>query len=195
MFWNKYPYLDVHEMNLDWILKQLEIFQTRIDELKITIKDEIMAEVQPQLDEQDNKIYQLTSDFEAFKTSVNDSIYAFENQVQNQIANLEADIEYIRDLTQVVLAEAKLYSDIQNDNLYNRIINDVSGFLSQIKVINYITGEEMSIQSMFDYLCMFHLANPLSYTQLALKNITYTAFTGLGITWTDVITNGNILIP
>ena len=195
MFWNKYPYTDVHEMNLDWILCELIKFQTQINTLKETIETDLLDILQPEIDAQNLRIDTLSNNFNAFKAEVNNTLYQFNVDIQHRLADMDHQIQELRDLTTVVLNEAKLYSDIQNDNLYNRIINDVSGFLSQIKVTNYITGELMSIQSMFDYLCMFHLANPLTYTQLALKNITYTAFSGLGITWTDVVTNGNILIP
>ena len=62
-------------------------------------------------------------------------------------------------------------------------------------VINYITGDTMTVQEMFDYLCTFHLTNPLTYTQLALKAIDYSSLAALNLTYSDIIVNGNILIP
>ena len=52
----------------------------------------------------------------------------------------------------------------------------------------------MTPQQMFDYLCMFHLTNPLTYTQAALKGKTYNEVIALNLTYTDIIVNGNVLI-
>lgn len=195
MFWNKYPYTDTHELNLDWVLEQLNEFKTRLDTIAEGIYDEVMANVQPQLDDMNNRILTMESSFDSFKIEIRNSQLAFEQQVQQEIADLEHEFEVLKDAIDVRLEQVKLYSDIQNDNLYNRIMDEIAQGILNIKVLNYITGERVTIQDMFDYLCTFHLANPLTYTQLALKSIDYTSFAGLGITWTDVVTNGNILIP
>ena len=39
-FYNEYPYTDIHELNLDWILKKMR----ELEELVANIKEDILAE-------------------------------------------------------------------------------------------------------------------------------------------------------
>ena len=198
MFDNKYPYTDFHELNLDYVLKQLRVFQDALDNIEDRVYNHVMETVQPQLDEIKGEVTSLTNSFELFKTEVRNEITDFENEVNAQIADLDRRFLQLINTVNALIAQAKLYSDIQNENLYNRIVDDINNGvigIGDVKVINYITGETMTIQQMFNYLCIFHLTNPITYTQLALKGISYSALAALNLTYTDVIVNGNVLIP
>ena len=43
MFTNKYPYLDFHELNLDYVLKQIEDFRQELNTLEDRIYQRVMA--------------------------------------------------------------------------------------------------------------------------------------------------------
>ena len=198
MFENKYPYTDFHELNLDYVLKQIAAFREELDSISEKIYQEVMDQVQPQLDKLTSDFANLSNSFEAFKTEIRGTIFEFEQEVNDQIRELENEFIQVQDRLAVMVEQVKVYSDVQNDNLYNRIVDDInSGVigLGDVKVINYITGEIMTVQEMFDYLCAFHLTNPITYTQLALKAIDYDSLAALNLTYTDIIVNGNILIP
>ena len=198
MFTNQTPYTDFHELNLDWALKQLDLFKEQLANIEDRVYNRVMEQVQPQIDDIRNEVNALSNSFENFKTEVRNEIRDFENTVNAEIADLERRFTQLINTVNSLVNEAKLYSDLQNENLYTRIAEDIgSGKIAvgQAKVINYITGELMTPQQMFDYLCTFHLTNPITYTQLALKGITYSALAALNITYTDIIVNGNVLIP
>ena len=198
MFTNQTPYTDFHELNLDWCLKQLDLFKEQLANIEDRVYNRVMEQVQPQIDDIRNEVNALSNSFENFKTEVRNEIRDFEDTVNSQIADLERRFTQLINTVNSLVNEAKLYSDLQNENLYTRIADDIgSGKIAvgQAKVINYITGELMTPQQMFDYLCTFHLTNPITYTQLALKGIIYSALAALNITYTDVIVNGNVLIP
>ena len=197
-FEHKYPYLDFHEMNQDYILKQLEIFRQELATLEDKVYNRVMEQVQPQIDDIVFTVTQLVNSFDAFKREITDQQQTFEQQINNEIADLDLRFAQLVNTVNSLVSEAKLYSDVQNENLYNRIVDDINNGiigLGNVKVINYITGEVMTAQQMFDYLCMFHLTNPITYTQLALKAIDYASLAALNLTYTDIIVNGNVLIP
>lgn len=198
MFINKYPYTDFHELNLDYVLKQIKDFRAELDTISEKIYQKVMDQVQPQIDALVNDFTDLYNSFDGFKAEVRNSQLAFEQQVNNEIAALENEFLQVQDRLAVMVEQVRVYSDVQNENLYNRIVDDINNGvigLGNVKVINYITGEIMTVQQMFDYLCTFHLTNPITYTQLALKSITYNDLAALNLTYTDIIVNGNLLIP
>lgn len=198
MFNHKYPYTDLEEMNLDYILKQIEIFRTELATVEDKVYNRVMEQVQPQIDDIAGKVSSLQQSFNLFKTDIQNQIDTFEADVNAQIADLDRRFIQLVNTVNSLVAEAKLYSDIQNENLYNRIVDDINNGvigIGDVKVINYITGEIMNVQQMFDYLCMFHLTNPITYTQLALKAIDYDSLAARNLTYTDIIVNGNVLIP
>ena len=187
MFNNKYPYTDFHELNLDYVLKQLADFREELDTISETIYQRVMEQVQPQIDDIAEKVNTLSANFEAFKNEIRLEQATFEASVNSQIADLNIRFAQLVNTVNSLIEQAKLYSDIQNENLYNKIIEDINNGvigLGDVKVINYITGEVMTVQQMFDYLCMFHLTNPLTYTQAALKGKTYNEVAALNLTYT-----------
>ena len=197
MFTHEYPYTNLSEQNLDYILKQLEAFRKELSTLEDKVYDRVMEMVQPQIDDIKHEVDTLSANFENFKTEIRNEVRDFENTVNGQIADLERRFTQLINTVNSLVNEAKLYSDIQNENLYNQIAEDITtGKIvpGQAYVINYITGEKMTPQQMFDYLCMFHLTNPLTYTQAALKGKTYNEIIALNLTYTDIIVNGNVLI-
>ena len=196
-FNHRYPYTNLSEENLDYILEQLELFRDELDNIETRVYNKVMEMVQPQIDDIKREVDTLSANFENFKTEVRNEIRTFEDAVNAQIADLERRFTQLINTVNALVNEAKLYSDIQNENLYNKIVDDItSGRIvpGESKVINYITGEIMTNQQMFDYLCMFHLTNPLTYTQAALKGKTYNEVIALNLTYTDIIVNGNVLI-
>lgn len=198
MFNHSYPYTNLSETNLDYILKEIEKFRSELEALEEKVYNRVMGQVQPQIDSIQNEVNMLSSNFDTFKAEIRHQQADFEAAVNAQIADLELRFTQLINTVNSLIAETKLYSDIQNGNLYNRIVDDINNGvigIGDVKVINYITGEIMTVQQMFDYLCMFHLTNPITYTQLALKGITYSALAALNLTYTDIIVNGNVLIP
>ena len=198
MFNHDYPYTNLNEINLDYVLKQIKIFRDELNTLGEVVYNRVMAEVQPQIDDIVRQFNTLAGSFDVFKTEVRNSQLAFEQEVNQQIAALEREFQQVQDRLAVMVEQVKTYSDVQNENLYNQIVDDINNGVigvGDVKVINYITGEEMTVRQMLNYLCMFHLTNPITYTQLALKAIDYDSLAALNLTYTDIIVNGNILIP
>lgn len=204
-FFNRYPYSDYHELNLDWILSKINEFQKNLDDLEDRVTQAAIAAAREYVDVEIAKVYQdfnvlveqvgeltalftektaeLEHQFDAFTVSVQEQIVllnnrmnTFEQRVQNEITGINSTIDI----------------KIQNNNEY--ILSHLEDELAKIKVINYFTGEKVTVQAMFNYLSELHLENPITYTELAAAELTYTAYAALNMTYTELAVKGNSFI-
>lgn len=190
---NQYPYLDFHEMNLDWVLKILKEMDAHIDELH----DQILAEaVEATKEYVDTELEGFLAEFADLKSdfivltnnfnSLNAEFVQLKNDTESKLAQLEQDI-----INAVVGINQR--TDLLLQNMYDQIFSDLSTQLSQIKVINYFTGDQTSIQDMFNYLAMLHLNDYIDYDTMAYRAKTYTQLASLNINFENLIAHGNTL--
>lgn len=172
------------------ILKLKDMFDSFVKEINAIVDgfdnsykeytDEKFAEVLALVD---SKISDFSTDYTNFKIAIN-----------NAISSFQFDIDSFKEETNQSVKGAFAYTDSKiaanNDYIFERIGNEII----DIKVRNYFTGELVSIQDMLDYLADFHAENAILYNVLAEKNIDYTAFAALDITYTQLAVNGNNLI-
>ena len=204
-FFNRYPYSDYHELNLDWILSKINEFQKNLDDLEERVTQAAITAAREYVDVEIAKVYQdfnvlveqvgkltalftektteLERQFDAFTVSVQEQIVllnnrmnTFEQRIQNEITGINSTIDI----------------KIQNNNEY--ILSHLEDELAKIKVINYFTGEKVTVQAMFNYLSELHLENPITYTELAAAELTYTAYAALNMTYTELAVKGNSFI-
>ena len=193
MIFNSYPYEDFHEMNLDWVLKKLKEMDAAIDELH----DQILAEALEATKEYvDTKLAGFLAEFADLKSdfailtnnfnSLNADFITLKNDTESKLNALEQDI-----INAVIGVNQR--TDLLLQDMYNRIFSDLSTQLSQIKVINYFTGEQVTVQDMFNYLAMLHLNDSIDYDTMALRAKTYTQLAALNINFTNLAMHGNTL--
>lgn len=190
---NQYPYLDFHEMNLDWCLRILKEMDARIDEMHDTILAEAIAATEEYVDTKMADVLagfaDLKSDFIILTNnfnSLNAEFIQLKNDTNAKLNQLEQDI-----INAVVGINQR--TDLLLQNMYDQIFSDLSAQLSQIKVINYFTGEQVSIQDMFNYLAMLHLNDSIDYDTMAYRAKTYTQLAALNINFENLIAHGNTL--
>lgn len=82
---NEFPNWDSNKLNLDWILEQYSTFNQRIQEIEDHF-DEV-AEAMGQ------EVEQLESDFNDFKTLVDNNMDSFETQIQQELSSGLAQIQ------------------------------------------------------------------------------------------------------
>ena len=147
---------------------QINYVNNRVDELHNTIENEM------------NELRRDNSDFKDYVT--------------NEINRLIVQINRFYDILSATenAINARTDSVIEQNNEY--LLNHMETYLSNIKVVNYITGQRLSVQDMFNYLCMFHLTDPLTYTELAARNCTYAELAGYNMTYTELVTEGGTII-
>ena len=163
----------------------------RLDEalqtLSTQIYNQVMTDIEPQLNSLrsemtliENSFTSLRGEFAAldqefddFKTYVDNSILAMQRYVDDSVAN-------VYDYTN---------NQIEQNNVY--LLSQMQTYLSQIKVINFFTGEYVSIQNMFDYLASLHTADSIDYDTMASRAKTYTELAAFNKTYTDLVMAGN----
>ena len=74
-------------------------------------------------------------------------------------------------------------------------MEELSKNVRNFTVINFFTGEMVTVQNMFDTLAQLHIQNPMTYDIYANKNISYSALSLLKIDYTELVMKGNELIP
>lgn len=194
-FFNEYPYTNLHELNLDYILKQINSFNKRIDELS----DELVKSANIYTDKKFNEIVNEFNDFKNYVTvelekSKSDYV-EFSAYVTNRLVLTDNKIKELQKNLDSALASANDYTDraILFNNEY--IIDQTTKALSTVTVLNYFTGERVSIQDMFDYLSQFHLQNAITYEQIESRQKTVDFIVGLNKSVTEFVLNGGSLIP
>ena len=197
MFTQNYPYTDYHNLNLDWVIGKVKEFEERVN----NIESDILEQANKYTDEQlELAIVTLEADYNNFINEVNSEIAgldeAYDNfvkEVSDRIVLINARIDKMQDTVDSVLAQANDYTQqaIINNNEY--IIEQTTNALSTVNVVNYFTGQRISIQEMFDYLAQFHLENAINYNQMNTRALTYTQFNTLNMTYTDLALNGGTL--
>ena len=195
IFDNKYPYSDFHELNLDWILETVSNLEKRVDSLK----NEFLEQANKYTDE---KFAELKNDLSELEQELNMVVVELQEQYSEFTRVINARIQFIQndidDLNQKIDAEiigANEYTNqaiIQNNDY---LIEKLSETLGSLLVINFFTGEKITIQEMFDTLAKLHIQDPLTYTEYAEKNITYENLSLLNISYTDLVLKGKQLIP
>lgn len=197
-FSHEYPYTDFHEMNLDWILSKIKEFQERLDAISITILDEAKAYTDEQIT---IRLANVENDFAAFKAQVEAYLSGLDarfedlvDYVNDKIDEFESQLPAIYDSIQSAYENANAYTNraIEDNNTY--LINEIVEGIGRIKVINYFTGEKVSIQQMFDYLAALHATNGIDINTLVARNKTVNELIALNATVTDIATNGSVII-
>lgn len=166
-------YVDGLELN---VLEQANAYtDAKVEGFQIQV-DQIV-------DEFERIVEQINIDNAEFKSDVNDTITELERRVDDFNASLIATTNAINRRTDDAIAQNNI-----------SLLAQMQTYLSNILVTNYITGEQISIQEMFDFLCRYHLANAITYGELANKNKTYNELIAYNMTYADLISNGGAII-
>lgn len=194
-FWNKYPYTDFHELNLDWLLNEISTIEHRIDVLHDELKAELTTELKAYVDEELASVIEQFEDLQNFVDSLSDQFNdlkfefaAYEAEITNKVDNLtsyiDSQIQGCNNRTDILIASNNEY-----------IIDRLGEELRNVKVINFFNGELVSVQEMFNTLAKLHLTDGISYNQIASRGYTYGSIEALGLTYEDIIMHGNSLLP
>ena len=195
IFNNKYPYSDFHELNLDWILETVSNLENRVDNMKTEFLEQANKYTDEKFAEFKNDLAELEKELNTVVGELQEQYSEFTRVINARIQFIQNDINTLNQKIDAEIIGANEYTNqaiIQNNNY---LIEKLSESLNSLLVINFFTGEKITIQAMFDTLAKLHIQEPLTYTEYAEKNITNANLSLLNITYTDLVLKGKQLIP
>lgn len=178
-----FPYTNFHELNLDWIIKTMKALDEKVDSIEDRIYNKSKAYTDEQIAILRNEFNSLEDEFIAFKADVNKMFAAYTAKqdkafadykalVNAQIDLLEQEIRDAKAELQTLLAQANAYTDASLQMLLLQIPPIIGEQIKTALVYNLLTGKYVTIQAMFDYLCMFHAPDALTCGDMYAKNNT-----------------------
>jgi len=201
---NKYSYTDAHELNLDFLLLKIKELDTKVDELKEEIIaeasdiayerskeyiDERVAGILTDFEDLQNDFNALHDDFDAISDQFSDIAGEFNDLVEE----VDNKILYLQDYINAQIGAVNIRTDAAIAANNDMILSTMETYLANIKVLNYFTGEYVSIQDMFDYLAMLHLDDSIDYNTMVTRAKTYSQLIALNINYTNLAMHGNTL--
>lgn len=190
-FTHKYPYTDMHELNIDWLLERITTYEQTVKDLQDEFaKIHIVSEeyIQQMIDraiaaedyEVINKLEQLKQQLTSeYKTYVSQQINSLKNYVDIQ-DNIGINIS--KSYTDSAEARAKLYTD---DKLINYTY-----------MYSPITGEYMDVRDVVNQMVTyFHSQNALMASEYDVMELTASAYDAEQLTAYDYDFNGKNLLP
>ena len=193
MFFSLYPYTDFHELNLDYLLRKMKELEGQLEIIKQEAIEAATENAKAYVDEQ---LGGFLAEFDALKlqfaavsnqvSTLTESFNSFVTYVDNEIIGIKATLD--ADIQSVIAS-----TDQKINNAKDEIYTNLATELSKIKVINFFTGEQISVQDMFNYLAMLHVSDSIDYDTMALRAKTYSQLVALNINYTNLAMHGNTL--
>ena len=187
----EYPYTDPNRYNADWLLNKMKELDGRLDgiveeTLKLTKEyvDDRLINYQAQISEIQRDIERLY-----------DKDAELSDEMIREVMRLEGLISLAERKAESLFIISNNRTDLQIERNNEYIFREIEdNILGNITVINYFTGERVTVQNMFDYLASLHLQNAITYNGLRDKNLTYTELVAKSITYTELVKNGGTLL-
>ena len=187
----EYPYTDPNRYNDDWLLNKMKELEGRLD----GIIEETLALTKTYVD---NRLETYQSQIDSIRqeiAEVSQKTDTLSAHVAEEVLRLEAKILDAERQAESLFIIANNRTDLQIERNNEYIFREIEdNILSNITVINYFTGERVTVQNMFDYLASLHLQNAITYNGLRDKNLTYTELIAKSITYTELVKNGGTLL-
>ena len=197
-----FPYTNFHELNLDWVIKTMKALDEKVDSIEDRIYNKSKAYTDEQIAILRNEFNSLEDEFIAFKSDVNKMFAAYTAKqdkaftdykalVNAQIDLLEQEIRDAKAELKTLLAQANSYTDASMQMLLLKIPPIIGDQIRTALVYNLLTGKYVTIQAMFDYLCMFHAPDSLTCGDMLAKNNTCAQIIAYNKTCMEFTTSAN----
>lgn len=177
------------------LVKKINELVDALNNISIDILQQANSYTDTQLANARSEFDAKVREIEELERRLAEQYYAFTDVVNARIQFISNDVNRIDKKIDDEIIGANEYTNqaIKNNNEY--LIEQLSQSIRNFTVINFFTGEKITVQDMFDTLAQLHIQNPMTYDIYANKNISYSALSLLNIDYTELVIKGNELIP
>lgn len=200
-FVNQYPYSDFHELNIDWLIKQVK---DNIDAIKVL--EDKMAEIEVLTEDQINDM--IHTAIENNNTILYNRMLQLKNEITNEYTiYVDNEITTLRSYLLNQINQLKVYVDNQDLVFYNEVIAYADSILAQAnaytdtKVLDYnmminpITGVYEDVRNVVnDIVSYFHTDGSLTAAEYDALELTATVYDAYELTAYDYDFNGKNLL-
>ena len=201
IFTHEFPYTDNHELNLSWVIKKVQELNINLDTLEERVKqasieaskeyvDSRLEEVFAEFNELSHEVADLRQYFDTQVANLQNNYNAFVNSVQQQIVLLT---QRINDFDQTIkndIIGVNALTDLKIEQNNQYILDEVAKGVVNVRVINFFTGERVTVQTMFDYLCGLHATDTPTVQEMIDANKTVGELIALNHTVGDWVRYG-----
>jgi hypothetical protein len=169
---------------LEEVIKEVnEIDQDAIEQALNDMRAEILkfeGQVQEQYNALDTKFQEQYEELNNSVIDLADSVASSVEEIDMKIHNLGESLKDIMDLK----------IEENNEYIFESIASEIIG----IKVLNYFTGEKVTVQEMFDYLAQLHATDGITVTELITRQKTVNELIAINFTYEQLAKNGKNII-
>ena len=190
----EYPYRNIEDLNLDYLLKRIKEVENSIKSIKEDIEGEIFDWVKEQIKPFEDELNDLINEVNDLSEDVSTTLATYDTRItaiQNQVNN------FIIEIRQAMLDQAESLSSLMDTKIENNNITLMAQITENVGnlflVVNPFSGELVTIQSMIDTLSYFHINDGIDYATMNSRALTYNQFNALNITYSDLLLHGNTL--
>lgn len=187
MAFEQFPYTNFHDLNLNWVLKEVKRVSEAVDKWSTEVLEAAKAYTDEKVAaeaERSNQAYL------ELKDSVETTIRDFQNVVNGALSGFQEQLKQQDVEIDTNLAAARSYTNTQIAQNNEVLMDEISKGLIDLKVLNLFTGKYVTVQEMLDYLATFHLTGAISVAQIGNSQRTVNTVVGYNATCTDIVING-----
>lgn len=187
MAFEQFPYTNFHDLNLDWVLKEVKRVSEAVDKWSTEVLDAAKAYTDVKIAAEAERANQANLEL---KQTVETAIRDFQNVVNGALAGFQVQLQQQDEEIEANLVAARGYTNAQIAQNNEFLMEEISKGLIDLKVLNLFTGKYVTVQEMFDYLSAFHLTGAISVAQIGNAQRTVNTVVGYNATCTDIVING-----
>lgn len=178
--YENFPYTNFHDLNQDWILKEIKSVDSKIEEVNAALAK--LDEYTQAFNELSNMYYNLEADFLSFRSDVNAQIASGINQLNTKFTELSAGLnaQYATFTAGVNNTITALQTEVSG--LDSQLQQVITSLQDTIILFNPLTGEENTLQQIIYYLASLHTVDALTATEYDALDLTASAYDAYDLT-------------